>query len=154
MNELIEYIEELLKNPNDFDLNRTNHEAHLLRLLHRFADERPPTIEQMIEALKQDFPGLESNYELLQKGKELRDKMMERVFAEDFEVDEVKSFEGQMSLFDKLIGFNSTINSLLENVSGAKTIRKSRSSKGKTNVEVVDHHGTAQKLLLDREKNG
>jgi hypothetical protein len=75
MKALVEHIESLLKNPSDFDLNRHVHEEKLLKILNDFADSRPPSIDQMIEMLEDQYPGLQSAVDLIEKGDTLRTEM-------------------------------------------------------------------------------
>ena len=151
MNELIQYIENLLKNPEDFHLSQHTHEAKLQRILDHYADERPPTVKEMIKLLRETYPALESNATLIEKGNELRSVMMERVFAEDFQPAEADKFDAQMKLFDKLVNYNATINQLMDSVTGASQVTKTKSSRGKSKVHVTDTQGAAQRIMAEKE---
>lgn len=151
MKELIDYINGLLKNPSDFDLNRHVHEEALFKILNAYADSRPPTIDQMIELLEDQYPGLQSSVDLIEKGDSLRNEMMEKVFDEGFAVDEVKKYEARISLFDKMIGFDTAINNLIKNAGGTYIPNK---KKTKTKVEVDGSQGSAQTLLSQLQGDG
>jgi hypothetical protein len=146
MKELLEYLQKLLKDPSDFDLHRQEHEEKLLQILNTFADRRPPTIEQMIEALEDQYPSLQTSIELIEKGDDLRTEMMESVFDENFAVEEIKKYEARISLFDKMISFDKTINDLIRNVEGVHIPTK---KKAKAKVEVDGSQGSAQTILTN-----
>jgi hypothetical protein len=118
--------------------------------MNAFADSRPPSIEQMIEQLEEEYPSIDVNVEIIQKGHDLRTEMIESVFAEDFAIDELKKYEARISLFDKMISFNSTINTLIRNIGGTQISIKKKSRKG---IEVDGSQGSAQ-LLLSQKDNG
>lgn len=148
--DILTYIETLLANPSDFELNKHVHEENILALLNRFADSRLPTIDQMVELLEEQYPGLQSSVDLIEKGDALRTEMMDRVFSEEFALDEVKKYEARISLFDKMIGFDNTINTLIKNIGGSYIPKK----KAKTKIEVDGSQGSAQSLLAQYQTDG
>lgn len=152
MKEIVDYILRLLKDPASFELHRQEHEEKLLLLLNAYADNRPPSIDQMIELLEDQYPGLRSSVDLISKGDTLRTEMLDAVFSDDFNIDQSKTYEARISLFDKMISFDKTINTLIQNLSGTYTQTK----KKHRGNEVDGSQGSAQSILsqIDGKKSG
>lgn len=154
MKDLLFFIENLLKDPGSFDTNRHAAEAALQKILDHYADSRQPTLEEMIKRLQNDYPSIESNVELIEKGSTLRTEMIERAFAVDFSIDEVKRYDARITLFENLLDFNTTLNTLINNVSGVRVAPTGKIEKDRT-PKVRDEQGTAQRYLSDKgNKNG
>lgn len=148
MKEVLEYIIFLINNPGDFDINRQVHEDRIFNLVNNYADTRPPTIQQMAEQLSAVYPSVRNKVELIEKGNQLRDEIIEKIFDPGCATDDVKKYEARIALFEKLLVFDKTINNIIKNMEGAPDDNK---AKKKIKFEVDGQVGSAQKLL---SKNG